>query len=192
MSVKNPVTSETVLDYNEASIQLRTMRMVEPESAWDILSWVCDRAIEEPRRMRMNSWGEFCVYRITDDPRDSIAQFRHVFREEPELAPPCGTAACVAGWCEVRVYGKLEDMGGLDMAKLLTGGTNIYHDIFVNNELVHAHDQGTRGHVEFVVGRVRQWMAAHEALLKSRIIGPGGELIRGEKALPSLAPIDEE
>lgn len=188
MPIVNPVTGEQTLTFKEAAIEMMKLKVSEPVSAWNLMDWACNHAKEEPRRLVMTLWGEFCTSTVWDDNNNPGFELRNSVpdrvpgdegRVDPRsVIPPCGTHACVAGWIHIRLTGKMSgDILGVALSSLLTGDTRLDKEIFINKRLTLGPNQGTVEHADMVIAEVRKFMRDHEKLLKSRIVGPEYRLV---------------
>lgn len=149
------------------------MQIKEPTSAYDVLGRVIELIREEPRRLRMDTWGtDASVVYGAIDPRK----------------PPCGTIACVAGWASTVIDGEITAFGA-SMARLLAGINRtetptdrqrglyraLYYDLFIASEFTESpqFEFGSAEEAERVIERIEEIRERFEEELRENTINPG-------------------
>ena len=162
---------------------ITNVAITRPTPAYDILTWVQEHIVEEPRRLRMGVW---CHFRASV-PGDSLEDYERIYHY-----PRCGTVACEAGWIGLRsgvavvegrprINGNVvswEDMGDLiagfcEEARMELCSSFFGGEHFDLTDGTHEQAEATKA---FLDGFKRKWKRE----LKARIILPGG-LVQGEE-----------
>ena len=164
------------------TLNIADFRLTQPTSSYEVINRVIKLIRDEPKRLRMKTWGET----LRDD-------FRY-----GEFTPACNTVACAAGWANFVIRGNVVETIGKEVADKLSGGgrnahyedeesnrryrayQRLYYGVFVADELTYMSGQGTPEHAEAVIDKLLDYRDEFEDLLKSVIIDP-------EDAVPAAA-----
>ena len=113
-------------------------------NAYDLLTDIGKIAIADPRRMRMKVW--------------SLAGDHELLRWgiPPTEHPACGTVGCIGGWANIlRPHSTLGLTARMRM------------ELFFNDTLCRAADQGTLAHAKRVVAHIRKFQRKYAKRLKA-------------------------
>ena len=134
-------------------------RLTEPTNAYEFLTkWLPTNVfLPEPKRLRMGDWYE----------RDLSWHFEEN-KLTREQAPPCGTIGCIGGFTETCTGGDFSrdahQILGLDPAQ----GEELFYD----ETLMYAPNQGTPEHVADVIAHINRFAAKYEEQLKGHMVIP--------------------
>lgn len=114
------------------------------KTAYGLLSAIAKLALEEPKRMRMETW-------LSRD-----GGWLH-----PSRVPACGTVGCIGGWTTVlRPRRMAKDTLGLDGAQA--------DELFLDRPLVWDWPQGTAKHARKVAAHIRRFQKKYASQLKRK------------------------
>ena len=177
-----------------AAPKIHTYAITERITAYALLDEFCRIALEEPNRIRFDSWLE---NKTLNPDRfalnvSSLTRIGERSRRTHAGEPPCGTVGCIAGWCSVltgvpigvvaeKVTGSSYsyEVAAWDdrhpIAKVLGLSTRQAQRLFGANDLYQSATEkttGTRDHARAVVRHVRAFQAEHADQLKSTWVDP--------------------
>ena len=124
-------------------------RLTESMSAYVFLSEFLVGIIrDEPKRMRMAHWRLY----LTDNP------------EAPNIFPACGTVGCIGGWTDIAT-------GDRD-AECLCLSDEQRQQLFYDEALCNAENQGTPEHAEAVIAHLLSFCERYRTQLEQTIVEP--------------------
>lgn len=142
------------------STSTRTQKRPKPKTAYELLQRVCAHILEEPQRYLQRR------YVATGTDLDAY-----------DLKPPCGTAACRAGWivwlhdgewpdysCISSRANQILKMSGADTMDLFRASALMYENHGQR------YKEGTRAAAEAGVRGLRDFMEQHAKHLKARLL----------------------
>lgn len=117
------------------------------KTAYSLLSDIAKLAVDEPRRMRMQSWG---------------GEIGNAYWMAPDMRPACNTVGCIGGWTNVLRRGP--------SAESVLGLTSEQADELFFGPLVQDENQGSRRHALKVAAMIRKFQKKYRAqLLKTKV-----------------------
>lgn len=166
---------------------INEFRITEPTPAYDVISIEIELMRDEPKRVRMETWGEKLV-----DGRKKInysEDGNHV-----DVTPSCGYVGCAAGWFGHIRGVPITAVSGSEEAASICGfnrwngvyddngnitdmeGYNMYDElrnsVFLRIDLTSDDCQGTPEHVEKVIAALRAFQVKYEERLRRVLVYP--------------------
>lgn len=140
----------------------KELQIKEPTTGWGILDRVVELIEQEPRRMRMRTWGETAFHMEVVPEADF---------------PECGTVACIAGWAEILIAGDISKfVFHTGTASAIAGPAwKDLFELFIDQDLMDDPRQGTPEHAARVVKAIREFQKDHEENLRARMVEPRKE-----------------
>lgn len=158
----------------------------EPTPATVVIDRACELMLDEPRRVRMETWGEIL--------RDGVKRWAFISYDEPiDVTPACGYVACGAGWLGFVAGIPIGESTGAMISNILTGFKVFewpsYEDgdengerrfragealrrFFLSTDLTYDDGQGTPSHAAAAVAALRLVQEEYRDVFESVIIQP--------------------